>query len=164
MFLNLYSGMEGFRCVIGENGYPGLSENGAGIHAVVYVMYGASAFGGSGPDGLRPGFQPRKSGQQSGMDVDDACRESIQQGMAHKAHKTGQADEVDSMGEKRIGYFLLGFLREFAFESAAIDNLGGDASLSGSLQNIGVRVVGEDDGDFRLQCSGVNGVHDGLTV
>ena len=69
MLLHLDTGMQAFRRISGQYGHAGLPEDGARVHASVHIMHGAAAFFRARMDGLFPGVQAGKRGQERGMDV-----------------------------------------------------------------------------------------------
>ena len=164
MFLLLDAGVEGGGGVAREDGDAGLEEDGAGVHAFVNEVDGAAGLGGAVGDGLLPGVEAGVGGEEGGVDVEYFVREGAEEGRADEAHEAGEADEAGAGVEESAGGFPLGVLREFLAVAAAVDEGAGEAGLFGALEDVGVRVVGEDEDDFGVEGAASDGVQDGLHV
>ena len=164
VFLDLDAGVEGGGGVGGKEGDAGLGDDGAGVHAVVDEVDGAAALGGTVGDGLFPGVEAGVGGEEGGGDVEDAPGEGVEEGAFDEAHETGEADDFGPGGLEGGGGFLLGRGGEFLGEAAAVDEGGGEVGVPGALKDEGVRVVGEDEDDFRVEAALADGVENGLHV
>lgn len=80
MFFGLDALVEGFRGIVREDRDACLEDDGAGVHAAIDVVDGAAGLGGTGEDGLFPGFEARESGEERGVDVEDAVGEGVEEG------------------------------------------------------------------------------------
>jgi hypothetical protein len=98
------------------------------------------------------------------VDVENALRESVEQRALHQPQEPGEADEIDARGQQALGGFLLRLLGKFRAETAAVDDAGVDAAPARAFEDEGLRVVGEHEGDARVERAGVDRVEDRLHV
>ena len=164
VFFDLNAGVERFRGVVGKNGDHGLGNDGSGVHSGVHVVHGTATLAGSCFHRLGPGPEAGKTRQKRGVDIDDTSGEGVEEGSAQQAHEPGQADQFDTGLAERFGSLMLGLFREFRFEITAVDQAGRQPGPGGPFQDVGVRDIAEDEGDFGLQVVRGDGVEDGLHI
>lgn len=164
MFFDLDAGVERGGSVIGQDGNGGLGNDGSGVHAGIDKVDGTTALARSVFDGLGPGKETGVVWKERGVDVDDPARESIQERSAEEAHESRQADEIDPRGDKIGGGLLLGRVGKFGLTAGAVDVADGDSRLGGALENVGIRHIGEHEGDFGVQMTSLDGFEDGLHI
>jgi hypothetical protein len=94
VFLLLDAGVEGFGCVVVEDGDGALDEDGAGIGTFIYEVDGATGDFDAIYEGLFPGRDTGESRQQGWMDVENTVGEGGQHGGFDDAHEAGKNDVV----------------------------------------------------------------------
>ena len=142
----------------------GLSQDRAGVDAGIYQMNGASCFGHSGFESLNPGRPARKGGQQRGMDVDNPASEVAQHRIFEPAHKSGADDQGAARRLKSVANGLLGFRAEAVRVPTGVDPCRRDALGARPVEDAGVRVIGQNEPDPRLERAGINGVQENAEV
>lgn len=164
MFFDLDPGVEGGGGVAGEDGDPGLGDDGAGVHAGIDEVDGAAALGSAVVDGLLPGVEAGVGGEEGGVDVEDVAGKGVEEGLFDQAHESGEADELGSGVTEGGGGLELGFHGEFLGVAPAVDEGGGEAGILGPLEDECLGVVGEDEDDFGVEAALADGVEDRLHV
>ena len=111
--------------VIREHGYHALCQNGAGVDAVIHHVNGAT--GGLHPVIVRllPGLQPRKCGQQRGVNINDIFLECTQKITLQNAHETGQSHPLGPGFTERGDVGRLGGFVQFGAEFTGSINRAG---------------------------------------
>ena len=106
MFFLLNPRVKCFRRIVFHNGYRLLHNNGAGIHADIHKMDGASGNFGAVVQGLFPAFHTRECRKQGGMNIQDPQGECRQERLFHHAHKAGQYDHIGMICLEKLDIFL----------------------------------------------------------
>ena len=81
--------MQGLRGIAGEQGDAALTENRSGIDAGIDQMHGATGLRHPGLHGLPPCLQTSEGRKQRGVNVQDAAREGVEQGLLDGSADTG---------------------------------------------------------------------------
>ena len=164
MLLNLDAGVEGLRGIAGEDGYKGLHDDLAAVHAGIDVMDGAARLGDAGFEGLLPGLDTGEVREEGGVNVEDTVGERLQEGLLDEAHEAGQTNQVYTEGLQLSRDLGLQLERKLVFVTAAVHILGRDTAAASTLQDESILMIGENDDDLGIQPSIIDGVEDGLTV
>lgn len=130
-----------------ENRDAFLSDDGAGIHAGVNEMDGASGFRNLRTERLFPRSETWEGWEQRGVNIDDSLRKSVQQRRLDHAHVACEHDEIRFEVSEIGGEGGLGFWGEFGFEGAFWDGVSGDAMVSRDLEDAGLGIVRTDGYD-----------------
>ena len=136
---------EGVGVVGLENRNCTLENDGAVVEVFVDEVHGAAGDFHAVVEGLLLGVEARESGQQRGVNVEDAVGECGDESGREQAHVAGEADEVDVMLAKagdEVGV-VVGARAAFGDEDS-----GRKVEVAGGLDARGVGDVGEDDGDL----------------
>jgi len=156
--------MEGFGCVVIQNGDGLLADDGAGIHAGIHEMDGAAGDLDAMVEGLLPSFEAGEGGEEGWVDVDDAAGEGAQKVAFEDAHEAAKHDEVH-LGVLQGGdEGLFGRFVQLGAEFAGGDELGGDLALAGVGEDAGWFDIAQDDGDQGGDAAGGDGVGDGEEI
>ena len=108
--------MKGFHRVLIQNGHGLLADDGTGIHAGVDEVHGAAGHLHACVERLFPGFQTGKSGQERGVDIDDAPFEGAQKITFEHAHEAGEDNQVHLRLAQRLDVGVLGFFIQLGAE------------------------------------------------
>lgn len=164
VLLNLNAGVEGLRGIAGEDGYKGLHDDLAAVHAGIDVMDGAAGLGDSGLESLLPGLNAGEVRKECGVNVENAVGERLQEGLFDEPHEAGQANQVYAEGLQLSRDLGLQLKRKLVFVTAAVHILGRDTAAASTLQDESILMIGENDDDLGIQTPIIDGVEDGLTV
>ena len=156
--------MQALRGVSRQDGDLRLQDRRSGVHSAVHVMDRTAGFLHSGFQCLFPCLQAGEGGQQGRVNIDDPVRERLQQRLSHQPHETREAYQIDPGGFQRGGGFGLGLLRILRLEAAAVDDAGGNPGFLRPLQDVALRIVRKDEGDFGGDRSVGDPVQDRLHV
>jgi hypothetical protein len=147
MLGQLNASVERLGGVVRENRDAFLSDDGAGIHAGVNEMDGASGFRNLRTERLFPRSETWEGWEQRGVNIDDALRKSVQQRRLDHAHVACEHDEIRFEVSEIGGKGGFGFWGEFGFEGAFWDGVSGDAMVSRDLEDAGLGIVRTDGYD-----------------
>ena len=135
-----------------------MGQNRTGIDSGIDEVDGAACFGDGGFEGLFPGFPARERREQGRVDIDNPPGEIGKNGVLEAAHEAGADNQVAAGGTELVADGLLGEGAEAIGVVARINPLGRNAPCPCPLENFGMRIIGEDEGDFGREDSGINGI------
>lgn len=148
MFLGEDAGGEGGFIVGVEDGDGALEDDDPVVEFFVDEVDGAAGDFRSIVEGLALGVEAGKSGQQGGVDVEDAVGEGADEFGGEQAHVTGEAYEVDVVVAEGGYDFGVVFGAGAAF---GFDYFGGNVSGVGGGGAWGFGAVRYNDGDFGVR-------------
>ncbi len=156
------AGGEGVGIVAVEDRNGPLQDDDAVIELFVDKVDGAAGNLDAVIEGLLLRVETGKSGQQRGMDIEDALGKGGDELGREQAHVTGETDEIDAVAKQQsrdIGIVRFSRAPFGDLQRCRKSKLGGGGD-AGSIGN-----VGDDDGDFDArQLTGPDGVGDGKEV
>jgi hypothetical protein len=131
--------------IAGQDGQPGLAEDGAGIKVGGDFVDGAARFAVPRGKGAGVGVQAGVFRQERGMDVQHPALVATDEAGGQDAHETGEADYVGPGGVDLAGKVGLESLAVGI--GAVVEGGGGDAQSGGFRKPPGGGVVrGDEDG------------------
>jgi hypothetical protein len=160
-FGNLDAGVEGFRGVGVEDGHGGLGDDGAAVDALIDEVNGAAGDFDAVFEGLAPGFEARKGGEERWMDVDDAIGEGAEEFAFQDAHEAGEGDVINLRFFEGGDVAGFGFVVEFGAEFSRGDKLGVEFAFARALENAGGFDVAENGDDFVGAIGSATAISDG---
>jgi len=123
--------------VVGFDADRCLGDDGAPVDFGGDFMHGASGDFDAAPPGLADCVEPRETGEQAGMEVDDFSAECGEERGLDHAHESGEHDEVRVQVADELDVALLGGAFEFGFEGGGIEVSGWDAKARPEGQDAG---------------------------
>jgi len=142
----LDTGAKGVGVVIFEDGDGCLGEDGAGVHAFVDQVDGTAGEFNAGAKGLAGGMRTWEGGEQSGVYIEDAVGEGVEEAISQHAHKPCQAHEVRLILLEQLDEQC--FIILSIFSALMGDEEGGDAGFSSAHQGMGGSDVGDHQAYF----------------
>ena len=141
-----------------------LADNGPGVHTGIDEMDGATGDFHALIQRLFPGFQSGEGGQQRGVNINDAAFKGAQKIALKHAHETGEDDQIHFRRLQLLHEGAFGVFVQFGAEFARRNELGGHVAFTGMGEDAGVFDIAQDDGDFRRNSAGRDGIGNGDKV
>ena len=164
MLLDLDSLVEGRRGVVCMHWHSRLTEDGPGVYALIHEVNGAAAFTGSIGDCLLPSGHSGVCGKKRGMDVKNALRKGLEERFFDQPHEACQADQVHLSVPEAASCFFLRGLGESRLIISAVDQLGFDLMLAGSLEDKSLGIIREHERNAGIETSFADRIQDGLHI
>ena len=149
-------------CVLVFDGDCALQNDDAMVEQLVDEVDGATGDLGAVFKGLPLGVEAGKTGQQAGVNVEDALRKCSDEGGREQAQVAGEADEIDGVLLQSGDTCEVALHRRAAGDG---NGKGGQAECAGGVEAWSVGFVREHDGYFGIRdLAGSEGLVDGEEV